>query len=121
VIDPGGQAGRETVAGRDAEQPAPQLVRTRQLRGISHDQAGRNENVAGGGDCRIGIRPQPFSAAAQHCVTVLADHGGEHRRAFPPRLGVPEPPHQRGIGMPPVACGHRRHPIHSGRICWPAG
>jgi hypothetical protein len=57
VIDPGGQARREPVADRDAEQPAPQLLRTRQLRGISHYQAGGNENVAGGGDCRIRIRP----------------------------------------------------------------
>jgi hypothetical protein len=57
VIDPGGQARRETVVGRDAKQPAPQPVRTRQLRGISRYQAGGNENVAGCDDCRIRIRP----------------------------------------------------------------
>jgi len=84
VIDPGEQARRETVADRHAKQPAPQLVRTCQLRGISHHQAGGNENVAGGGDCRIRIGPQPFGALAQHCVTMVADHVGEHRRAFPP-------------------------------------
>jgi hypothetical protein len=60
-----------------AAQPAPQLVRTRQLHGISHDQAGGDENVAGGRDCRICIRPQPFGTAAQHCVTVPAGHDGE--------------------------------------------
>jgi hypothetical protein len=51
-----------------------------------------------------------------HFVTMLADHVGEHRRAFPLSLGLPEPPHESGIGMLPVACGYRRHP-HS----WPVG
>jgi hypothetical protein len=116
VIDPGGQARRETVVGRDAKQPAPQPVRTRQLRGISRYQARGNENVTGGGDCRIRVRPQPPGAAAQHCVTMPAGHVGEHRRAFPLSLGLPEPAHQSGIGMPSVACGNRRHP-HP----WPVG
>jgi hypothetical protein len=57
VIDPGGRARRETVVGRDAKQPAPQPVRPRQLRGISRYQARGNENVTGGADCRIRIRP----------------------------------------------------------------
>jgi len=57
AIDPGEQARPETVAGRDAEQPAPQPVGARQLRGISRYQARGNENVTGGGDCRIRIRP----------------------------------------------------------------
>ena len=57
VIDPGRQARRENVADRDVKQPAPQLVRARQLRGITHYQAGGDENVAGGGDCRVSVRP----------------------------------------------------------------
>lgn len=56
VIDPGGAGGRESVDG-DAKQPAPQPVRTRQLCGVGHCQAGGNENVTGGGDCRISIGP----------------------------------------------------------------
>jgi hypothetical protein len=93
VVDPGGQAGRETVGGGDAKQPASQPVRTGQLRGIGHSQPGGDENVTGGVDCRIGIGPQPFGAAAKHCVTMLVDHIGEHCRALPLRLDLPEPSH----------------------------
>jgi hypothetical protein len=57
VIDPGGQPGHETRLGGDAEEPAAQAVRTRQLRGVSHRQAGGNENVAGRGDRRIRVGP----------------------------------------------------------------
>jgi hypothetical protein len=42
---------------------------------------------------------------------MLPDHVGEHRRTFPLGLGLPEPQHQRGIGLLLVARGYRRHPI----------
>jgi hypothetical protein len=41
----------------DAKQPATQAVRTRQLGGISHGQAGGNENAGSGGDGRVCIGP----------------------------------------------------------------
>jgi len=57
VIDPGGLPGHGTRLGCDAKQPAAQAVRTRQLGGISHGQAGGNENAGGGGDGRVCIGP----------------------------------------------------------------
>jgi hypothetical protein len=91
-IDAGG-SGHDPVLGRDAEQPGAQPARMRQLRGISHGQAGGDESLAGGGDCRLCIGPEPPGAGAQQRAAVLADHVREHRRAFPLSLGLPEPAH----------------------------
>jgi hypothetical protein len=93
VIDPGGLPGRGPCLGCDAKQPATQAVRTRQLGGIGHGLAGGNENAGSGGDGRVGIGPEPLGAGAQQCVAMLANHVREHRRAFPGRLGLPEPLH----------------------------
>jgi hypothetical protein len=43
---------------------------------------------------------------------MLADHGGEHRRAFSLVPGQLESPHQHGIGTSLVAPGNERHLIH---------
>jgi hypothetical protein len=77
----------------DAKQPATQAVRTRQLGGISHGQAGGSENAGRGGDGSVRVGPQPPGAGAQHCVTMLANHVCEDSRAFARRLGLPEPLH----------------------------
>jgi hypothetical protein len=95
AVDPGGrgQCGQAAYLGSDAEQPATQAVRTRRLRGIGHPQASGDENVTGGGDRRVCIRPQQFGARVQHRGGMLANHDGHHRRACPLRLGLPEPLH----------------------------
>ena len=115
-IDSGRQPGRERALGRDAKQPVPQAVRARQLGGIIHRQIGDDKSVMRRGDRGIRIGPQPFGAAAKHRVAMLADYPIEHRRADPFRNSLPEPPDQRGIGLPPVARRYER-PLHS----WPAG
>ena len=102
--------------GRDLLEPVLQrrasgrrIMRCRNIgSGVSAHRV--DEDVAGGGDRRVRIRPQPLGAAAEHRVTMLADHVGEHRRAFPLTRAQPEPLPESGIGPPLVACGYRRHP-----------
>ena len=87
---------------RDAKQPVPQAVRARQLRRIGHRQIGDDEKVTGSGDRGVGIGPQPLGVPCQHRVAMIADHRVEHRRTIAFGDSLPEPPHQRGIGLSPV-------------------
>jgi hypothetical protein len=57
VIDPGGLPGQGTCLGCDAKQPVTQAVRTRQLGGVGHGQAGGSENAGRGGDGSVCIGP----------------------------------------------------------------
>ena len=57
VIDPGGLPGQGTCLGCYAKQPATQPLRIRPLGGISHGQAGGNENAGCGVDGRVCIGP----------------------------------------------------------------
>jgi hypothetical protein len=43
--------------GRDAGQPGPQQIRARQFRRIGQCQAGGDEDITGGGDCRVRVGP----------------------------------------------------------------
>lgn len=116
VIEPAGQSRRELVAGRDAKQPVSQPVVTRKPRGIGHCQAGDDEHIARGGHRRIRVRPQPLGAASDHRLAMMADHLSERRGALALILGLPEAPHQCGIGMSHVVRGYESHPTQ-----WPFG
>jgi hypothetical protein len=93
VFDPAGLPGHGPRLDGNAKQPVTQPVRTRPLGGISHGQTGGNENAGRGGDGRVCIGPEPLGAAGQHGLAMLLNHVGERRRAFPRRLGLPEPLH----------------------------
>jgi hypothetical protein len=57
VIRPAGLPRRWTCLGGDGKQPATQAIRTRQLGGIGHGQAGDRENAGRGGDGRVSVGP----------------------------------------------------------------